>query len=90
MSFSKIYLHRLEELLSQMKELNQQTYINNSLDILAIENAINYIELTTKENNRLQEKIKELENKKNVFEIKGMNTLIETLQNLDNTIKYHD
>ena len=90
MSFSKIYLHRLEELLSQMKELNQQTYINNSLDILAIENAINYIELATKENNRLQEKIKELENKKNVFEIKGMNTLIETLQNLDNTIKYHD
>lgn len=62
MSFSKIYLHRLEELLSQMKELNQQTYINNSLDILAIENAINYIKLSTKENNRLQEKIKELEN----------------------------
>ena len=90
MSFSKIYLNRLEELLSQMKELNQQRYINNSLDILAIENAINYIKLATKENNRLQEKIKELKNKKNVFEIKGMNTLIETLQNLDNTIKYHD
>ena len=71
MSFSKIYLKTLEELLSQMKDLYHQSYINNTLEITALEHAINYIKL---------------ENKKNVLEIKGFDNLIEILKDIDNII----
>ena len=88
MSFSKIYLKTLEELLSQMKDLYHQSYVNNNLEIMALENAINYIKLSTKEYNRLKDKITKLENKKNVLEIKGFDNLIEILKDIDN--KYYD
>ena len=67
MSFSEIYLKTLEELLSQMKDL----YLNNTVEITALEHAINYIKL---------------ENKKNVLEIKGFDNLIEILKDIDNII----
>lgn len=70
MSFSKIYLKTLEELLSQMKDLYHQTYTNNAIEIIALEHAINYIKLSTTEYNRLKDKITELKNNKNVLKIK--------------------
>ena len=87
MSFSKIYLKTLEELLSQMKDLYHQSYINNTLEITALEHAINYIKLSTEEYDRLKDKITKLENKKkNVLEIKGFDNLIEILKDIDNII----
>lgn len=67
MSFSKIYLKTLEELLSQMKDLYHQSYTNNALEIKALEHAINYIKLSTEEYDRLKDKITKLENKKKCF-----------------------
>lgn len=84
MSFSKIYLKTLVELLSQMKDLYHQSYINNTLEITALEHAINYIKLSTEEYDRLKDKITKLENKKNVLEIKGFDNLIEILKDIDN------
>ena len=80
MSFNKIYLKTLEELLSQMKDVYNQTYMNNAREIIALEHAINYIKLSTEVYDRLEDKITKIENKKNVLEIKGFDNLIEILK----------
>ena len=75
MSFNKIYLKTLEELLSQMKDVYNQSYINNSREIIALEYTINYIKLITKESNKITK-----------LEIKGFDNLIEILKDIDNII----
>ena len=75
MSFNKIYLKTLEELLSQMKDVYNQSYINNSREIIALEYTINYIKLITKESNKITK-----------LEIKGFDNLIEKLKDIDNII----
>lgn len=102
MSFSKIHLKTLEEFLVQMKEQYNQTYINNTREIIALEHAINYIKLITKEYNILKEKNNEIRksklnslygmtvtkesNKIIKLEIKGFDNLIEILKDIDNII----
>ena len=54
-----------------MKELNRQSYKQNRWEIMALENAINYIKLSSKEYSRLERKIYEKENKN-----KGDKTMI--------------
>lgn len=94
MIFNKIYLKTLEELLSQMKDVYNQTYMNNTREIIALEYAINYIKLITKQNNRLKAKLNSLygmtvtkeSNKITKLEIKGFDNLIEILKDIDNII----
>lgn len=80
MNFSKIYLKTLEEFLVQMKEQYNQTYINNTREIIALEHAINYIKLITKQYNRLKEKNNEIRKSKRKDVTKKYENMIQAFE----------